>query len=108
MAAPLWKSSCVTTVSYTHLPSHIAKRILRRVQPIVLADSIGHAFGLHLAGAAVPVSYTHLYALKTEYKLLAEQKKQLQQQYAEVKRQMQEYGIIKQNVDCLLYTSRCV
>ena len=34
-------------------PSHIAKRILRRVQPIVLADSIGHAFGLHLAGAAV-------------------------------------------------------
>ena len=34
-------------------PGHIAKRILRRVQPIVLADSIGHAFGLHLAGAAV-------------------------------------------------------
>ena len=43
-----------------------------------------------------------LYALKTEYKLLAEQKKQLQQQYAEVKRQMQEYGIIKQNVDGIL------
>ena len=44
-----------------------------------------------------------LYALKTEYKLLAEQKKQLQQQYAEVKRQMQEYGIIKQNVDGVLF-----
>ena len=46
-----------------------------------------------------------LYALKTEYKLLAEQKKQLQQQYAEVKRQMQEYGIIKQNVDGILRTT---
>jgi hypothetical protein len=44
-----------------------------------------------------------LYALKTEYKLSAEQKKQLQQQYAEVKRQMQEYGIIKQNVDGVLF-----
>ena len=32
---------------------HIAKRILGRVQPIVLADGIGHTFGLHLAGAAV-------------------------------------------------------
>ena len=32
---------------------HIAKRILGRVQPIVLADSKGHAFGLHFAGAAV-------------------------------------------------------
>ena len=46
-----------------------------------------------------------LYALKAEYKLLAEQKKQLQQQYAEVKRQMQEYGIIKQNVDGILRTT---
>ena len=34
-------------------PSYIAKRILGRVQPIVLADGIGHTFGLHLAGAAV-------------------------------------------------------
>ena len=34
-------------------PSHIAKGILGRVQPIVLADGIGHTFGLHLAGAAV-------------------------------------------------------
>ena len=44
-----------------------------------------------------------LYTLKAEYKQLAEQKKQLQQQYAEVKRQMQEYGIIKQNVDGVLF-----
>ena len=43
-----------------------------------------------------------LYALKAEYKQLTEQKKQLQQQYAEIKRQMQEYGIIKQNVDGIL------
>ena len=34
-------------------PGHIAKGILGRVQPVVLADGIGHAFGLHLAGAAV-------------------------------------------------------
>ena len=46
-----------------------------------------------------------LYALKTEYKQLAEQKDQLQRQYAEAKRQMQEYGIIKQNVDGILRTT---
>ena len=32
---------------------HIAKGIVGGVQPVVLADGIGHAFGLHLAGAAV-------------------------------------------------------
>ena len=36
-------------------------------------------------------------------KQLAEQKEQMQQQYAEVKHQMQEYGIIKQNVDGVLF-----
>ena len=46
-----------------------------------------------------------LYALKDEYKLLAEQKDQLQRQYAEAKRQTQEYGIIKQNVDGILRTT---
>ena len=44
-------------------------------------------------------------ALKAEYKQLTEQKKQLQQQYAEIKRQMQECGIIKQNVDGILRTT---
>ena len=34
-------------------PGHIAKGILGRVQSVVLADSIGHAFSLHLTGAAV-------------------------------------------------------
>ena len=34
-------------------PSHIAKGILGRVQPVMLADGIGHTFSLHLAGAAV-------------------------------------------------------
>ena len=43
--------------------------------------------------------------LKAEYKQLAEQKDQLQRQYAEAKRQMQEYGIIKQNVDGILRTT---
>ena len=44
-----------------------------------------------------------LHALKTEYKKLAEQKDQLQRQYNDAKRQMQEYGIIKQNVDGVLF-----
>ena len=48
-------------------------------------------------------SLPDLYALKDEYKLLAEQKDHLQRQYAEAKRQMQEYGIIKQNVDGVLF-----
>lgn len=39
------------------------------------------------------------------YKQLDEQKDQLQRQYAEAKRQMQEYGIIKQNVDGILRTT---
>ena len=46
-----------------------------------------------------------LYALKDEHKLLAEQKDQLQRQYNDAKRQMQEYGIIKQNVDGILRTA---
>ena len=46
-----------------------------------------------------------LYALKAEYKQLTEQKDHLQQQYAEAKRQMQEYDIIKQNVDGILRTT---
>lgn len=46
-----------------------------------------------------------LYTLKAEYKQLAEQKDQLQRQYNDAKRQMQEYGIIKQNVDGILRTA---
>ena len=42
-------------------------------------------------------------ALKAEYKQLTEQKDQLQRQYTEAKRQMQEYDIIKQNVDGVLF-----
>ena len=43
-----------------------------------------------------------LYALKAEYKRLAEEKERLYEQYGEAKKQMQEYGIIKQNVDGIL------
>ena len=43
-----------------------------------------------------------LYDLKAEYKRLAEEKKRLYEQYGEAKKQMQEYGIIKQNVDGIL------
>mgnify|MGYP006954661946 FL=1 len=43
-----------------------------------------------------------LYALKAEYKRLAEGKERLYEQYDESKKQMQEYGIIKQNVDGIL------
>ena len=44
----------------------------------------------------------NLYALKAEYKRLAEEKERLYEQYGEMKKQMQEYGIIKQNVDGIL------
>ena len=43
--------------------------------------------------------------IRDRYKQLAEQKDQLQRQYAEAKRQMQEYDIIKQNVDGILRTT---
>ena len=43
-----------------------------------------------------------LYALKAEYKRLAEEKERLYERYSEAKKQMQEYGIIKQNVDGIL------
>ena len=43
-----------------------------------------------------------LYALKAEYKRLTEEKERLYEQYDESKKQMQEYGIIKQNVDGIL------
>ena len=43
-----------------------------------------------------------LYALKAEYKRLAEEKERLYEQYGEAKKRMQEYGIIKQNVDGIL------
>ena len=46
-----------------------------------------------------------LCALKDEYKQLTEQKDQMQRQYNNAKRQMQEYGIIKQNVDGILRTA---
>ena len=44
-----------------------------------------------------------LYALKAEHKRLAEEKERLYEQYGEAKKQMQEYGIIKQNVDGILW-----
>ena len=43
-----------------------------------------------------------LYALKAEHKRLAEEKERLYEQYGEAKKRMQEYGIIKQNVDGIL------
>lgn len=46
--------------------------------------------------------FPDLYALKAEYKRLAEEKERLYEQYDESKMQMQEYGIIKQNVDGIL------
>ena len=41
-------------------------------------------------------------ALYAEYKRLAEEKERLYEQYGEAKKRMQEYGIIKQNVDGIL------
>ena len=46
-----------------------------------------------------------LYALKAEYKRLTEEQERLYEQYDESKKQMQEYGTIKQNVDGILRTT---
>ncbi|MCJ0405304.1 relaxase/mobilization nuclease domain-containing protein [Clostridioides difficile] len=44
----------------------------------------------------------NLYALKTEYKKLDGERERLSEQYNEVKKELKEYGIIKQNVDGIL------
>ena len=44
----------------------------------------------------------NLYALKTEYKKLDGERERLSEQYNEVKKELKEYGIIKQNVDSIL------
>ena len=41
-------------------PGHIAERVVGSVQPVVLANSIGHALGLHLTGAAVGTVFQFL------------------------------------------------
>lgn len=43
-----------------------------------------------------------LAALKAEYRKLDEEKERLYEKYGEVKKELQEYGIIKQNVDSIL------
>jgi len=43
-----------------------------------------------------------LAALKAEYARLSEEKEQLYAKYGEVKKELKEYGIIKQNVDGIL------
>ena len=44
----------------------------------------------------------NLYALKAEYKKLDEERERLSEQYNEGKKELKEYGIIKQNVDSIL------
>lgn len=44
----------------------------------------------------------NLYALKAEYKKLDEERERLSEQYNEVKKELKEYGIVKQNVDSIL------
>ena len=44
----------------------------------------------------------NLYALKAEYKKLDGERERLSEQYNEVKNELKEYGIIKQNVDSIL------
>ena len=41
-------------------PGHIAERVVGRVQPVVLADGVGHALGLHLTGTAVGAVFQFL------------------------------------------------
>ena len=47
----------------------------------------------------------NLYALRTEYKKLDGERERLSEQYNEVKKELKEYGIIKQNVDGILWVT---
>ena len=47
----------------------------------------------------------NLYALKTDYKKLDGERERLSEQYNEVKKELKEYGIIKQNVDGILWVT---
>ena len=47
----------------------------------------------------------NLYALKTEYKKLDGERERLSEQYNEGKKELKEYGIIKQNVDGILWVT---
>ena len=47
-------------------------------------------------------NFPNLYALKAEYKKLDGERERLSEQYNEVKKELKEYGIIKQNVDSIL------
>lgn len=58
--------------------------------------------GIHNGGQFVSNHHEGLAFYKFCNKQLTEQKDQLQRQYTEAKRQMQEYDIIKQNVDGIL------
>ena len=49
--------------------------------------------------------FPNLYALKTEYKKLDGERERLSEQYNEVKKELKEYGIIKQNVDGILWVT---
>ena len=44
----------------------------------------------------------NLATLKAEYRKLDEEKERLYQKYGEVKKELADYGIIKQNVDSIL------
>lgn len=46
--------------------------------------------------------FHNLYAFKAEYKKLDGERERLSEQYNEVKKELKEYGIIKQNVDSIL------
>ena len=45
-------------------------------------------------------------ALRKEYRSLNERKAKLYEDYRQAKKQMQEYGVVKKNVDSILYPSQ--
>ena len=47
-----------------------------------------------------------LAALRKEYSSLNDRKSKLYEDYRQAKKQMQEYGIVKKNVDSILYPSQ--
>ena len=47
-----------------------------------------------------------LAALRKEYRSLNDRKTKLYEDYRQAKKQMQEYGVVKKNVDSILYPSQ--
>ena len=89
------------------LPAHPHRAIRAVFGPVGLRREHESQLILYEAAAkairdAGVTKLPNLAALKAEYRKLDEEKERLYQKYGEVKKELADYGIIKQNVDSIL------